>query len=89
MIQKEESAAEFVAAPLELPKLTANELKVLRLVKSGDPFRDKGRGKPGRTARMVTLQRLRDQGLVRNTTDGFLRATGRGDKILIANPPKR
>jgi hypothetical protein len=78
---------EYLAAPLER-KLTANELKVLRLVKSGDPYRDKGRGKHGRTARLRTIERLRNLGLVRATQAGFLRATGRGIEFMIANPVK-
>jgi hypothetical protein len=88
MIQKEEPA-QFVAAPPVLRNQTANAMKVLRLVKAGDPYRDKGRGKPGRTARLKTIEALREQGLVRVTGDGFLRVTARGKELLVANPPKR
>jgi hypothetical protein len=81
------AAFEYTAAPRER-HLTANELRTLRFVKAGDPYRDKGRGKPGRVARHRTLERLRGLGLVRVTQQSFWRCTGRGCAVLLANPPK-
>jgi IS5 family transposase len=78
---------------LERPpaKVTANELKVLRLVRAGEPYRDKGKGQPGRVARRRTLERLRSRGLVRVTNEGFLRCTVAGLGLLLrqATQPKR
>lgn len=87
----ENKESEFVAAPIPLPNLTANALKVLRLVKSGDPYRDKGRGRLGRAARNKVLERLRELGLIRTlaTEPTFWRVTGRGKELLLANPIKR
>ena len=89
---EEKPVETFVAAPpLPLPNLTANGWKVLRLVKSGDPYRDKGRGRIGRAARNKVLERLRELGLIRTlaTEPTFWRVTGRGKELLGANPIKR
>lgn len=86
---EEKPVEEFVAAPFPLPNLTANGLKVLRLVRAGDPYRDKGRGPVGRAARVKQLEKLRDAGLARTTTAGLWRVTGRGKELLLANPVKR
>ena len=74
-----------------LQKVTPNGLKVLRLIRGGDPYRDKGRGRAGRVARLRTIQGLRDKGLVRVTREGFLRCTVAGLGILLrkATKPKR
>lgn len=88
MIQKEELVESVVAPPM-LRNQTPNAMRVLRLVKAGDPYRDKGRGKAGRTARFKTLEALREQALVRITGAGFWRVTARGKELLLINPPKR
>lgn len=71
------------------PALTANALKVLRLVRASDPFRDKGRGAQGRSARLRQLDALRELGLTRTTREGLWRLTGRGKQVLLVNPLKR
>lgn len=91
MFEKEKPLATggFDAAPV-LPNLTVNALKVLRLCKGGDVFRDKGRGQSGRAARLKSLEGLRELGLLRiTTTGGFWRLTARGKEVLLANPPTR
>ena len=85
------SDEEWNAAERAPAKVTANELKVLRLVRAGEPYRDKGKGKPGRVARLRTIERLRFRGLVRVTREGFLRCTVAGLGLLLrqATQPKR
>ncbi len=51
-------AAEQQPPPVTRPNLKPSELRVLRLVKAGDPFRDKARGKAGKLARIRVLNLL-------------------------------
>jgi hypothetical protein len=89
MFGQENTATDaFTAAP-PLMNPTNNQIKVMRLVGSGDAYRDRGRGQPGKAARERTLETLRAAGLLRCTRDGFWRITGRGKEVLLANPIKR
>jgi hypothetical protein len=68
----------------ELPKLTDHELKVLRRVRAGDPYRDKAPGKPGRVARLKTLDYLRLRGLVR-FKGGLWTLSRKGGQLLATD----
>jgi hypothetical protein len=72
-----------------LPKLSASRLKVLRLVKAGDPYRDKAPGKRGRVGRLQVIGYLRLRNLIRNTRQGLLRVTPAGLEMLERNPVRK
>jgi len=83
-------AAPARRTPALARKLTTNQMKVLHLVRAGDPYRDKAPGKAGRTARLRTLDQLRRWDLVRNDA-GLLKPTFQGLSLLLAQAttPKR
>lgn len=70
----------------KLPDLGPNALLVLRRVKSGDPYRDKAPGIPGRKKRLETLRYLQLRGLVRQNRAGLWGPTPAGRKVLAAHP---
>jgi hypothetical protein len=74
--------------PPPLPHVTPRGLLVLRRVRAGDPYRDKGRGRPGRAARFRSLLSLQEKGLVRLTQDGFWRVTANGTRLLARYPER-
>jgi hypothetical protein len=78
-----------VAVPAVQPDLTHIQKAVLRWVTCGDAFRDKGRGVTGRRARIDTLLRLEEKGLLRQNRDGLWKVTASGRIVLRALAAKK
>jgi len=82
-------------APTALPAaqplvwLTDKEKAILRWVLCGDAFREKAPGAAGRAARIESLRRLRDKGLLRLNQDELWKVTRYGRLVLEGMSKKR
>jgi hypothetical protein len=80
--------AEVTLPQLNPPKLTVVQLKVLKLVYAGEPYRDLNGPKKGRVARLRVLEGLVSRGLLKRNASGMpFRLTRDGRAAMQAGDP--